>query len=544
MPQRNWSNGSGLRLDPVEEEEEVVGRLASTARRRSSGGSSASSHEHMEGSWATGRRYSSGGHGETRRSRRRPSIGNEPKAHAASRMAPEMVMRLRQYEQDDQALRAAAVRELREWFQRQERRHCPNEVAKRALVATRFAGPDDLGAAYRWVVQNIDELEGQAKAASSSWGPVWRWICDMLEPWEPAPKLDRENYRLWATERVTQQFWDEFPDETERWGGPWVVKYTLGLEERDFETDDKYVYVNLISQSGEVREADFPQRERELLQGCGLSELELRAFNAGVEEEEIDLALQGSNEEARDELIEKLLAQADDDLRIELLPGGELTPLAKNLETAYVEQLECTVHVAKQRKTGKERIIFCTAKVPPGRTASEPGAISNRPHAPAGSPRQESPIRSPHDSDDSGFLSPQQLEQQEQEFKDIEAEFHQVKSPEAKKAVVEWMVESPVDEPSSRTERNFRLLQKCWVAWKLWVRQGRSVSTRRIVFRKQWRLFLRKRLDVYFHAWLATTRKHRRWQTIMGRVATRWQQRKVASAFDAWLDYGASTRIL
>ncbi len=542
MPQRSWSNGSGLRLDPVEEDA-GVDRLASTARRRSSGGSSASSHERMEGSWATGQRNSPDGPGEGRRTRRRPSIGNEPKAHAASRMPPDMVLRLQQHEQDDQALRAAAVRELREWFQRQERRHCTNEVAKRALVATRFAGPDDLGAAYRWVVQNVDELEGQANAASSAWGPLWRWMRDLLEPWEPASKLDRENYRLWATERVTQQFWNEFPDETERWGGPWVVEYTLGLEDRDFETDDKYAYVTLISQSGEVREADFLQNERELLQDCGLSELELRAVNAGVDEEKIESALQHSNEGARDELIELLLAQADDDLRIELLPGGELPPLAKSLETAYIQQLECTVLVAKQKQTGKERIVFCTAKRLP-RTATDPGTMPTTLHSPPGSPRADTPIRSPQDSDDSGFLSPQQQEQQEQEFEDIEAEFHQVKSPEAKKAVVEWMVESPVGEPSSRTERNERLMQKCWVAWKLWVRQGRSVSTRKIVFRKQWRLFWRKRLYVYFHAWSATTRKRRRWQTIMGRVATRWQQRNVASAFDAWLDYGAFTQSL
>lgn len=464
--------------------------------------------------------------------------------HAASRMPHDMVLRLQHHEQDEQALRAAAVRELRAWFERQERRHCPTEVAKRALVATRFAGPDDLGAAYRWVAQHVDEFEDQAKEASSAWAPLWRWARELLEPWEPAPKLDRENYRLWATERVTQEFWDEFADETEQsrlWGGPWVVQYTLGLEDGDFSTDDQYAYPTLISQSGERRLADAQQQEREALEHCRLSELERRAINAGVDENAVELALQGSNAEAYDELISLLLAQADDDLRIELRTGDARENLVATLEKAYTDQLECTVLVAKQPQTGKERIISCEAKQPlrghgGGQTGTSPAALSPE----ASLQREHSPIRSPQDSDDSGFLSPQQQEQQEQQFEDIEAEFHHVKSPEAKKAVVEWMVDSPVDEPGSRIERNYRLLQKCLVAWKLWVRQGRSVSTRLIVHRKQWRLWWRKRLGVHFHAWRETTRQRRRWQTTMGRVTVRWQQRNVASAFDAWLDYGAS----
>ena len=50
-------------------------------------------------------------------------------------------------------------------------------------------------------------------------------------------------------------------------------------------------------------------------------------------------------------------------------------------------------------------------------------------------------------------------------------------------------MESPVGEPTSRGERDFRLLQKCWIAWKLWVRRGQTVSTRKIVYRKQVRAF-------------------------------------------------------
>ena len=179
--------------------------------------------------------------------------------------------------------------------------------------------------------------------------------------------------------------------------------------------------------------ADFAQQERELLRDCGLTELELRAANAGVSEQAIALALEGSYEEAHAELIELLLAEADDDLRIEL-PGGDLV---KTLETAYKEQLECTVLVEKHWQTGRERIVACTAKRLPGaQGGAQPGASPTAPHSPTRSPpRDHSPIRSPEDSDDSGFLSPQQQEQQEQQFEDIEAEFHHVKSPEAKKAV-------------------------------------------------------------------------------------------------------------
>jgi hypothetical protein len=211
--ERGWTLGH-LRLEPVDEQDAGLSsssREAEAERQREAQRDSSHviSHGDTSAAWASQSDTS-------RRPRRRPSIGTEPQSHAASRMPHDMVLRLQQYEHDDQELRAAAVRELRDWFQRQERRHCPNEAAKRALVATRFAGPDDLGAAYRWVVQHLDELGGQAKSAGSAWAPLWRWVRELLEPWEPASKLERENYRLWATERKTQQFWEEFADPTVR----------------------------------------------------------------------------------------------------------------------------------------------------------------------------------------------------------------------------------------------------------------------------------------------------------------------------------------
>lgn len=404
------SPGGSLRLEPAEPADDSV-RQSVRRRRRRSQSRDRSSHDTQRAAPTTSSRFSpvsasAYGRGATparaaaplqRDFRRRASLGGEP---AARREAPyEVLQRLRVHAHEEHELRVAAGKVLRDWFEQEERRHCPQEVAKRALVAVQFERPEDVADAYQWVIDNVDKHEAQADVNRSPLAPLWRWMREQIEYYElePAPKAHARNFQLWADERVSQVYWHDFQDESETWGGPWQVTYTLGLDEGDFEEDDTYAYVNLLTQSHERRRADTAQDRDELLR-CRLPELQRRAQDARLDPQAVRMALQGTADEAQTDLIELLLDQADDDLRV---PRDH--KFADMMRKAYAQKLECTIIVTKQKATGREHITRCQLHLDPsaqGSSAGTRGAPSS-PVSRPGSPRRPS---SPSLSDDSsGF---------------------------------------------------------------------------------------------------------------------------------------------